>query len=152
MFKFSFIAAATIFATSALGQLTLDKSFNAGVTDGDASGYVSAIQPDGKILVGGDFQFVRGVPRRSIARLNPDGSVDESFISDVAGLSSVVYDIKVLPDNKILIAGSFTTYNGSSAGRIARLHPDGSFDASFNTGGGGQRGRYTASRSKPTAR
>jgi uncharacterized delta-60 repeat protein len=42
--------------------------------------YALAVQPDGKILVGGDFTLVGGQLRSSIARVNPDGSLDESFL------------------------------------------------------------------------
>jgi hypothetical protein len=49
--------------------------------DPNVAGYVEAIvtQPDGKILVGGSFQSVGGVPRTNIVRLNVDGTVDLSF-------------------------------------------------------------------------
>src|SRR5262245_59476380 len=35
-----------------------------------------AVQPDGKILIGGDFSSVNGTPRNYIARLNSNGSLD----------------------------------------------------------------------------
>src|SRR5437773_2420241 len=38
-----------------------------------------ALQPDGKIIIGGDFASVRGAPRNRIARLNPDGTADTTF-------------------------------------------------------------------------
>jgi hypothetical protein len=43
------------------------------------SGRVIAIQPDGKILVGGNFTIANRVERSGIARFNPDGSLDTSF-------------------------------------------------------------------------
>ena len=44
-------------------------------------GLVSTIaaQPDGKILIGGNFSSVNGTPRNFLARLNADGSLDASF-------------------------------------------------------------------------
>ena len=42
--------------------------------------YAVAIQPDGKILVGGRFDSVQGVPRVFVARLNINGSLDTSFV------------------------------------------------------------------------
>src|ERR1043166_7642640 len=44
-------------------------------------GLVSTIaaQPDGKILIGGNFSSVNGTPRNFLARLNADGSIDASF-------------------------------------------------------------------------
>src|SRR5678815_245978 len=41
--------------------------------------YALTTQPDGKVLVGGAFTSVTGVPRRGIARVNPSGSLDASF-------------------------------------------------------------------------
>ncbi len=41
--------------------------------------YVSAVQPDGKILIGGRFPTVLGVARNNIARLNTDGTLDAGF-------------------------------------------------------------------------
>ena len=38
-----------------------------------------AVQPDGKVLIGGDFTTVNGTNRNGIARLNADGSLDSSF-------------------------------------------------------------------------
>ena len=38
-----------------------------------------ALQPDGKIILGGDFTRINGIPRFRIARLNTNGSVDTSF-------------------------------------------------------------------------
>lgn len=52
-------------------------------------GNVSAVvvQDDGKIVIGGSFSSVSGVPRVNIARINVDGSVDEGWNppSDVSG-------------------------------------------------------------------
>ena len=44
-----------------------------------ASVYALAIQPDGKILIGGSFTTVAGQTRKRVARLNPDGSLDPTF-------------------------------------------------------------------------
>jgi hypothetical protein len=42
-----------------------------------------ALQGDGKVLVGGDIGKIGGAPRRNLARLNADGSVDATFHVDV---------------------------------------------------------------------
>src|SRR5688500_20394696 len=44
--------------------------------DPDANTLVRAIvvQPDGKIIIGGDFTTIGGAARNRIARLNPDGT------------------------------------------------------------------------------
>jgi uncharacterized delta-60 repeat protein len=94
-----------------------------------------AVQPDGKILIGGIFTTYDGIPRNNIARLNPDGSLDSSF-DPGNGANDYVGDVKLLSDNKILLSGMFTEYNGNTQNRIARLNPDGSLDPSFDIGNG----------------
>ena len=39
----------------------------------------TAIQPDGKILIGGLFKNILGVQRNNMARLNADGTLDQQF-------------------------------------------------------------------------
>lgn len=92
-------------------------------------------QTDGKILVGGNFTTYLGNPENYLVRLNKDGSKDTSF-NIGTGFNRSVSTIVVLPDGKILIAGSFTTYNGTVQNRIIRLNSDGSKDATFNIGVG----------------
>ncbi|WP_164891157.1 T9SS type A sorting domain-containing protein [Botryobacter ruber] len=94
------------------------------------------LQPDGKVVVGGNFTTFNSVSRRGIARLNADGSLDTSF-NPGTGLNGNVRAIVVQPDGKIIIAGDFNFYNGATSNMIARLHPDGTLDTSFNPGGTG---------------
>ena len=67
--------------------------------------HVVVTQSDGKILIGGAFTTVLGVPRRYIARLNPDGTLDMAFNPNA---DSAVTAIAVQADGKILIGGDFT--------------------------------------------
>ena len=56
----------------------MDQSFNPG--DGfDDEVLALLIQPDGKIVVGGKFKKYNNKWRMGIARLNSDGSLDDSF-------------------------------------------------------------------------
>jgi uncharacterized delta-60 repeat protein len=97
--------------------------------------YTVALQPDGKIIIGGGFGLARGVSKKGIARLNPDGSLDTSFnIGDNPGTDYRVYSAVVQPDGKIVIGGYFSTARGVTQNGIARLNPDGSLDTTFNTG------------------
>jgi len=113
---------------------TLDTSFTIGTGFG---GSVSAIvlQPDGKILVGGDLTSYNGTTQNRIARLNSDGTLDTSFTIGT-GFNNGVFAIVLQPDGKILVGGNFTSYNGTAQNRIARLNSDGTLDTSFNTGTG----------------
>ncbi len=118
---------------------TVDTTFNPG-----ANGLVVtalAVQPDGKILVGGDFTMLGGggtgtTPRSRIGRLNADGSLDTTFDP---GANGDIYTLAVQPDGKILVGGSFTMLGGSGTGttprgRIGRLNADGSLDTTFDPG------------------
>ncbi len=112
----------------------LDPSFDPGAGPQDY-GYVQsvALQPDGKLIVGGWFTSFDGAPRKYVARLNADGSVDPSFDSS-NGANTVVTCVLLQSDGKILIGGHFTHYGGVSRNRIARLNSDGSLDTSFDPG------------------
>ncbi len=88
-----------------------------------------ALQPDGKVLVGGSFTDLGGTASR-IARLNADGSLDSTF-NPGTGPSAPVTCIVVQPDGQILVAGSFTSFNGVSRKHIVRLNSNGSIDGSF---------------------
>jgi hypothetical protein len=79
---------------------------------------------------------VNSTPRSGIARLNPDGSLDNSFLNGMAGPDlHVVYALALQPDGKVIIGGAFNTVNGVSRYRIARLNTDGSVDPFFQNGG-----------------
>jgi uncharacterized delta-60 repeat protein len=97
---------------------TLDQTLNLG-TLGVGSGLLAiAVQPDGKILLGGDFNSVLGTPRNRIARLNADGTLDAGFNPNA---NFDVAAIAVQPDGKIVVGGPFTTIGGQTRNRIARL-------------------------------
>src|SRR5690554_4070363 len=100
--------------------------------------YIIVLQSNGKILIGGNFTSYNGVPRNGIARLNSDGSIDNSFDpgSGVSGVSSRVEAIAITPSGSILIGGSFTTYDGTPINNIVQLYPDGTIDMSFDPGTG----------------
>ena len=80
----------------------------------------TAIQPDNKVLIGGNFTTVLGTTRNRIARLNTDGTLDTAFNPNANG---GVVAIAVQVDGKILAGGQFTTIGGQTRNRIARLDP-----------------------------
>lgn len=93
------------------------------------------IQPDGRIIVGGDFTSYNGTPCSGLARLGTNGSLDNSFNTGV-GFNGYVTSVVIQPDGRLVVVGHFSTFNGASRLRIARLNTDGSLDASFNPGTG----------------
>ena len=114
----------------------LDHAFNAAV-DINNGVFSMDLQQDGKILIGGTFDSVGGIPRKYLARLNPDGTLDQSF-DPGSWLNSSVTSIIVQPDGKVLIAGNFYDFDDNSFqwGHIARLNSDGTKDSSFEPGDG----------------
>ncbi len=112
---------------------SLDTSFSGG-TMADNTINAMALQPDGKILVGGAFTSYNGVTRNRLARINPDGSLDTSFSGGSMAMGGDISAIAIQSDGKVLIGGAFTTYNGVTRNRLARINPDGSLDTSFSWG------------------
>jgi uncharacterized delta-60 repeat protein len=111
--------------------------------------YAMALQPDGanppKVIVVGAFSAINGVPCSNIARLNPNGTLDTTFVQPVlAGNYNThdVYTVEVEPDGWIVLGGQFTsiTYKSQIAAKkaptqrlhIARLKPDGELDPNFD--------------------
>ncbi len=125
-------------ACNYIARLNSDGSLDAAFTPGtgpNAAIHTAALQPDGKIIIGGFFTTYNGITRNYIARLNSDGSLDASF-NPGSGANNLVITTSIQPDGKIIIGGYFTTYNGLARSRIARLNSDGSLDAAFTLGTG----------------
>lgn len=91
------------------------------------------VQPDGKILVGGDFDEYNGYSTNALIRLNSDGSRDTTFDIGSGVEWGNLNDILLQPDGRILIFGSFLTYNGVSMSHSAiRLLSNGNIDSTFS--------------------
>ena len=125
-------------AAAVRGQSALDGF------DPNANGTVRVVvvQPDGKILLGGDFTTLSpnggaAVTRNRIARLNPDGTLDTAFNPNANG---TVQSIAVQADGKILAGGDFNGANsigGQTRNRIARLDPTTGLADSFDPNANG---------------
>lgn len=92
-------------------------------------------QEFGRLVVVGEFDAVGAASTGRIVRFLPDGSVDPAFDSG-SGANGPIRCVIVVDRQKLLIGGDFTEFNGVSRSRIARLHPDGSLDTSFDPGTG----------------
>jgi uncharacterized delta-60 repeat protein len=127
-----------------VARLNSDGSLDTGflATGAGANVLVSsvAVQSDGKVLIGGYFTTYNGTSRGYVARLNSDGSLDTGFLATGTGADSYVISVAVQSDGKVLIGGSFGTYNGTSRGNVARLNSDGSLDTGFLATGAGANG------------
>ncbi|HWA08646.1 MAG TPA: putative Ig domain-containing protein [Opitutaceae bacterium] len=119
-----------------LGRLntdgTLDTTFLPAPND---QVFALTLQPDGKILVGGNFTTFQPsststpITRNRIGRLNADGTVDTTFDPDA---NNTVLAMRVQPDGSILLAGSFTTIGGWNNTGVARVSSTGANDPNFN--------------------
>lgn len=97
--------------------------------------------PDGRLIVAGDFTSFNGVPAGGLVRLLANGQLDATFRvgvgaaftipTVVTGQNVAVDDVRLETDGKLLIVGSFDTFNGVSRSGIARLNFDGSVDTGF---------------------
>ena len=126
---------------------TLDGHYGA-AQGASAPVHSSVVQDDGKVIIAGDFTLYNlGVPTKSsrIARLNVDGSQDDTFGLGVSGPNQRVSTLAIdrnqnplLAGNvgKVIVGGQFTSINGTTRNRIARLNTDGSLDTSFAPGVG----------------
>jgi uncharacterized delta-60 repeat protein len=106
---------------------TQDTSFNP-IFNGD----LPVIIPiGGKILIGGSFTKVNGEDHRGMARLNLDGTTDNTFGTQLSGEWAAV-DAMEVSEGKLYIGGSFEKVNGIDRINVARLNLDGTLDESFN--------------------
>ncbi len=121
----------------------LDESFNTALGFDETINAI-ALQADGRIVVGGLFSSFNGVTRNRIARLNPDGSLDTYFDPSTGFDGNHVYALAIQPDGKIIVGGEFDHFQGTAISKVARLHPNGTLDQSFNIGSGVPWGRVQA--------
>jgi uncharacterized delta-60 repeat protein len=110
-------------AVHALGQSNDSFHVAAG-----ASVSAFAVEPDGKIIVGGNFATLGGQVCNHIGRLNANGSLDPLFNP---GDSNTVNAIAIQSDGKILAARNSRVFQIPST-NVVRYNPDGTLDGSFH--------------------
>ena len=106
----------------------LDAGFNP-----NANSYVRTIlvQPDAKIVVGGNFTTIAATARNYIARLESTGAIDVGFnpIAD-----NLVRTAALQVDTKIVVGGDFHVAGGNIRNHIARLLTTGALDPGVAVG------------------
>nr|HRM13607.1 delta-60 repeat domain-containing protein [Flavobacterium sp.] len=112
-----------------------DASFDTSIAASSGIIYSVAMQADGSLIVGGSFVNYNGVSASRIARILPNGNLDTTFAIGT-GANSLVEEAHIQQDGKIILGGSFVSFNGTACGRIIRLNTNGTVDASFVQGGG----------------
>lgn len=125
---------------------TLDNSFGqngrvtTSISTGHDLGFCVALQPDGKILVGGETNY-QGLVQMLIVRYDQNGSIDTSFgqngyaIINFGSANALAYGLIVQPDLNVLVGG-YSGNNGSKDFALVRLLQNGLLDTSFGNGGG----------------
>lgn len=117
--------------------------YNLASAGGSIFGYDVKIQPDGKIVVCGGYSVTAANTDFIVVRLNADGTPDTAFgggdgisIVQVGSSEDYAYDVELLPNGKILLAGASSvpgfTYKRAV---VMRMLPDGTLDTTFGTGG-----------------
>ncbi len=127
-----------------LANGTVDSSFapaSGGFNSSAIPRYIT-LQPDGKIVVTGTFTSYETVSRTNIVRINDNGSLDTSFTPGTGPSGAAAYAPVLMSDGKFLLPGSFTSYNGTTINRLARLNADGTLDTSFSPGSTGAQGYF----------
>jgi uncharacterized delta-60 repeat protein len=117
----------------------VDESFRvfAGKVNSAESVTDAILLSDGKMIITGDFSefnndFGTIFPRNGLAKLNADGSLDESFNPTINKPYYRVFEILSASNNQFYIFGEFNKVNFDERKSIARLNPNGTTDASFN--------------------
>ncbi|MGY3053010.1 hypothetical protein ACVWYG_001207 [Pedobacter sp. UYEF25] len=117
------------------GAMDSTYRFNLATKTSPASGNGAindAIQlSDGSLVLVGSFTSFDGVSKNRIVRLDPDGKIDQTFAAG-AGANNVITSIGYnTTTNKIIISGSFSSFNGLPLAGVALLNVDGSLSAGF---------------------
>ncbi|MEO6902592.1 MAG: T9SS type A sorting domain-containing protein [Bacteroidia bacterium] len=113
---------------------TIDNSFSSGNgPNGDI--FQIALQPDGKILIAGEFNEYDGHVASNLVRLNSNGSFDDTFeavLSDTTNTLVGIHQIGLQADGKIVVAGK-RQYSGNfnNGYVLIRLNANGKRDYSF---------------------
>ncbi len=122
----------------------LDMSFNAtgvitDMTHTTSRAVAVKVQPDGMIVVGGNYQDGIGPQSFYLSRFKADGTPDDLFnsgtITASPGTNPLLADIEILSGGKILVAGTTTNAVTNADVFLMRFNADGTLDATFGTNG-----------------
>ncbi|SVE19977.1 uncharacterized protein METZ01_LOCUS472831, partial [marine metagenome] len=105
----------------------LDSSFQPNMAKTDPATHLDgpvhavAIQPDGRIILGGSFASFSGLERAGIIRIDYNGELDHS-INFGSGANDAVLALAVQDDFRIVLGGNFSQFNGREAPHLARVY------------------------------
>ena len=112
---------------------SLDSSFNLNLPVGTGIRDFG-LQNNNKIILAGE-QGIAVSPYINLIfrRYNTDNTIDTNFNFGGSNATSNIYDIDISNDDKIMISGSFSTFNNQQRFCLARLNQNGTLDATFNS-------------------
>jgi uncharacterized delta-60 repeat protein len=117
----------------------IDTAFNVslGWLNGLGSIQSVLVLQDQRLVIAGEFDQVNGAPGSGIARLHPDGTLDETFkwpLGELAGPPPYIWTSAEQPDGHIVLVGGFPE-PGSARGsaQLIRLNADGTRDPTFGS-------------------
>jgi len=118
------------------GDLDTSYAPQQGINFGSVA-FTLARRANGTALLGGNFSAYNGTSRGGLVQLTTNGYPEAGF-EPGAGINfgGTIYAIAFSSDDKIIIGGNFTDYNGQTRHRLARLNIDGSLDSTFDPGSG----------------
>jgi uncharacterized delta-60 repeat protein len=130
--SFNNVPAPGVVRLNANGSVDATFAVGTGGAGGTATYYPSAvaIQPDGKILVGGSFASFSGHATNGVVRLNANGSVDPTFAAPLRA-DAEVEGLVLQPDGNVLVNGYRILSTSSALLSLTRLLPSGSLDPAF---------------------
>ncbi|HZZ58699.1 MAG TPA: delta-60 repeat domain-containing protein, partial [Opitutaceae bacterium] len=127
-------------STAASIGLYIARLYPTGEPDGtflpsfDATTFAVAEMPNGQLVVGGIFASAHSghsldaVPRKALARLNADGTLDVDFNPNAYGGFGAIY---VESDGSYLVGGSFQSIGNVTIRNLAHILQNGQVDTSF---------------------
>src|SRR5262249_7173501 len=91
------------------------------------------VQPDGKILIAGEFTTFNGSARGGLARLTNARVLDTGIAPTSHRKCNTIF---LAPDGSMIVGGNFSTFDGVSASSIVRISTSNVVDTSFVAQGG----------------
>jgi len=102
---------------------SVDETFNPGIGPNAPSPLIFP-QPDSKTLIAGSFTAFGGATAWKLARLSSNGTLDPTFKAEAGPGDGTVTAAVLLPDNRLLVGGTFTIFGTTSHSYLVLLNGD----------------------------
>lgn len=123
------IFAYSLTSSLVFSQFEIDSSFNT-YNNNDITNVQAVVKQGGKLILAGAFTKIAGVQCSNICRMLNDSVVDPTFMSGT-GFNGVVKKMILLPNNKLMVMGMFTSYSTANINYLMRLNSNGTPDLTF---------------------